>query len=673
MLQEHSADERSSLPGIPGIPGLQELWSETLGDPSVCVAILDGPVELTHPAFSGARFALVDVPQPSAPEGLALQHGTAVASIIFAQHQGQVRGIAPHCKGLGVQIFFDDGQSTRPCSQVDLARAILRASEAGCQIINISGGQYSTSERASHFLERAIEECARRDILVVAAAGNEGCACLHVPGSMQSVLAVGAMDRNGDPQPFSNWGYGTGGILAPGEGLRGAHVAGGVRLWKGTSFSTAVVSGVAALLMSLLKGAGMACSGGLIRSALIQTARGCVQQKADHCDRLLAGRLDIASATNYVKARIESFNVRRRDFTTLNHPEIRMEQDNSIIAPSSDAGAGHLDGPRTLATSLVDLHQFNQDSPPPEPSRAGGVNPSGCSCGGSEKPGPSQQIVFALGKLSFDYGTRARRLYFANAMKNALSPGSPAAPNIDDPNILFQYLTRRGRANYTILEGYQFTSRAEVDTFTWVLQIDDTPIYAISPIGSFAFEIQDTLVGFLKDQLNEGAERVSIPGEVVGRATLFTGETVPIIKPDIRGMYSWKTSVLAAATQHAAGATDDAAQDLQDFLTRVYDLTRNLGVTSQDRAVNYAATDALVLQGIFKDVRTEPRFRGLELDTFTVEKSPICRWDADCWDVHVLFYDPNNLQRARRGFRFTVDVSDVVPVILGDRKEFSTR
>jgi PatG C-terminal len=151
------------------------------------------------------------------------------------------------------------------------------------------------------------------------------------------------------------------------------------------------------------------------------------------------------------------------------------------------------------------------------------------------------------------------------------------------------------------------------------------------------------------------------------------GETVPVIRPDIRGMFSWKTSILTAATKDATNATEGAAQELQDFLTRVYDVTRNLGVTSQDRAVNYAATDALLLQGIFNDVRTAPRFQGLELDTFTVEKSPICRSDFDCWDVYVYFYDPNNLQRARRGFRFTVDVSDVVPVILGQRKEFSLR
>ncbi len=33
------------------IDGLRELWGETLGDPRVCVAVLDGAVDLAHPSF----------------------------------------------------------------------------------------------------------------------------------------------------------------------------------------------------------------------------------------------------------------------------------------------------------------------------------------------------------------------------------------------------------------------------------------------------------------------------------------------------------------------------------------------------------------------------------------------------------------------------------------------
>jgi cyanobactin maturation PatA/PatG family protease len=299
--------------------------------------------------------------------------------------------------------------------------------------------------------------------------------------------------------------------------------------------------------------------------------------------------------------------------------------------------------------------------------------------------------VFVLGRLSFDYGTRSRRLWFGQSMRNTLSAGQGPLPNVDDPETLFNYLTKRAAegVNYTILEGQQFLSRANVTAFHWVLTIDDTPVYAIAPTGPFAFEIHDTLVGFLSDQLHQGAERISVAGLIAGEAKLFFGETVPLLVPDVRGMFSWTTSALVGATDQQEGtepphrgrrreaeappAAAGSTESMEDFLNRVYDQVRNLGITSQDRALNYAVTDALFLRGIFNDTRTSAKYQGYELDTFAVSKSPICRPDFDCWDVQIIFYDPNNLQRARRGFRFTVDVSDVMPVMIGERKEYSFR
>src|SRR5262249_9327722 len=66
------------------IPGIQELWAETLGDPAICIAILDGPVDRTHPSFRGAHLSQVDALVPGqADNGPACQHGTHIASVIF--------------------------------------------------------------------------------------------------------------------------------------------------------------------------------------------------------------------------------------------------------------------------------------------------------------------------------------------------------------------------------------------------------------------------------------------------------------------------------------------------------------------------------------------------------------------------------------------------------------
>lgn len=78
--------------GVAEIPGIKALWAKTLGNPYICIALLDGPVDRSHPAFAGARLALARIAGPSTDWGLALRHGTQVASIIFGQHNGYIRG-----------------------------------------------------------------------------------------------------------------------------------------------------------------------------------------------------------------------------------------------------------------------------------------------------------------------------------------------------------------------------------------------------------------------------------------------------------------------------------------------------------------------------------------------------------------------------------------------------
>lgn len=119
------------------VPGIKELWAKTLGDPHICVAVLDGVVDQTHPCFQGANLTRVPtLVQSGANSGQMSTHGTHVASIIFGQHSSPVQGIAPQCQGLIIPIFDDE---KRAVSQLDLSRAINQAVNAGVHIINISG------------------------------------------------------------------------------------------------------------------------------------------------------------------------------------------------------------------------------------------------------------------------------------------------------------------------------------------------------------------------------------------------------------------------------------------------------------------------------------------------------------------------------------------------------
>jgi cyanobactin maturation PatA/PatG family protease len=177
-----------------------------------------------------------------------------------------------------IPVFKDeDAGSIAPCSQVDLARAINQAVQAGAHVINISGGELTPSGTAHPLLTNTVRDCANRGVLIMASAGNEGCDCLHIPGALPSVLAVGAMNAQGAPSDYSNWGrrYQTQGILALGENILGASPGGGTVTRSGTSYATPEVAGVAALLLSLQLKLGRQPDPHAVRTAILNSAKGC--------------------------------------------------------------------------------------------------------------------------------------------------------------------------------------------------------------------------------------------------------------------------------------------------------------------------------------------------------------------------------------------------------------
>jgi subtilisin family serine protease len=66
------------------IDGLTALWDRTLGDPGICVAVLDGSIDATYPCFQGANLTrLQTLVTDDAASGPMSAHGTHVASLIF--------------------------------------------------------------------------------------------------------------------------------------------------------------------------------------------------------------------------------------------------------------------------------------------------------------------------------------------------------------------------------------------------------------------------------------------------------------------------------------------------------------------------------------------------------------------------------------------------------------
>jgi hypothetical protein len=282
------------------IPGLRDCRKQTLGDPEICIAIIDSRVDLSHPCFAGAQLReIVPMWLRSVMGSGGAAHGTHVASVIFGQPRGPLEGIAPRCQGVIIPVYGEtENGELRPCSQEDLGRAISLALEAGAHLINISGGELIEPGDVDPLLAKIVRGCEQQDVAIIAATGNEGCECLHVPASLPTTLAVGASDANGQPMTFSNWdeSLAVHGVLAPGEGILGAVPGGGVAAHSGTSFACPVVTGVAALLLSLQKLSDKKPSPTAVRDAIIASAIPCRPQEQAQCERMLRGRLNVAGA-----------------------------------------------------------------------------------------------------------------------------------------------------------------------------------------------------------------------------------------------------------------------------------------------------------------------------------------------------------------------------------------
>jgi cyanobactin maturation PatA/PatG family protease len=274
-------------------------------------------------------------------------------------------------------------------------------------------------------------------------------------------------------------------------------------------------------------------------------------------------------------------------------------------------------------------------------------------------------LVYALGTLGYDFGTEARRDSFKQLMPANEIAGTMVPANPYDARQMVDHLG---------------SNLAEARSLIWTLNIELTPVYAIEPKGPFAREIYQVLQQLLSGQIQpedseDYVERVSIPGVLTGKTVkLFSGQVVPLIEPqNTRGLYGWKVNTLVNAAMQVVTDENEADEEtmrrtLGSFLNRVYYDLRNLGTTSQDRALNFSVTNAFQAASTFGQAVAE----GMELDSVTVEKSPFCRMDSDCWDVKLKFFDPENNRRAKKIYRFTIDVSDLIPVTLGEVRSWSS-
>jgi serine protease len=206
-----------------------EAWGNLIadGEPGgrgVVVAVLDTGVAYADrgrfrrsPDFSrftfvkGYDFVSHD-PYPNDHNG----HGTFVASTIAEQTNNVVglTGLAYGARIMPVRVLDSEGEGEAST----IAEGVFYAVRHGAQVINLSL-EFSPGVTASDIPEliEALHFAHRHNVLVVAAAGNEGHAAIAYPARAPDVMSVGATTEHGCLAAYSNDGSGLS-IVAPGGG-----------------------------------------------------------------------------------------------------------------------------------------------------------------------------------------------------------------------------------------------------------------------------------------------------------------------------------------------------------------------------------------------------------------------------------------------------------------------
>jgi type VII secretion-associated serine protease mycosin len=239
------------------VPWAQKLLLPERGWPlatgtGVTVAVLDSGVDGGHPQLAGHVLRGRDFLSPGNGPGNrdCAGHGTAVASIIAAQTADNTgfHGVAPGVKILPVTVSERGGdieQGGGAVTPAQFGTALRWAVDQGARVVNMSLSFIADNAP----VRSAVEYAVQHDVVLVAAAGNKATNGnpTPYPAAYDGVLGVGGVDESGLVLTESGHGRYVD-LVAPGDGVTGATPRRGHAAWKGTSFATPFVSGVAALV-----------------------------------------------------------------------------------------------------------------------------------------------------------------------------------------------------------------------------------------------------------------------------------------------------------------------------------------------------------------------------------------------------------------------------------------
>jgi thermitase len=296
---------------------LDEAHAFSKGDSTITIAVLDTGVELQHPDLSHALYDegydfvnIIDGSEEFIGDFIEADniaddevgHGTHVAGIVVGKGLGMPCGVAPKCRLLPVRVLAAMEKQGRRMGAglIDNINAGVKfAVDRGVDVINMSLGVRHEGGGLPH--QEVIDYARRKGVTIVAASGNDGQQEMYYPGAFESVIAVGAMDREGNVAEFSTYGDQVS-FLAPGVDVYSTYLNNDYAFSTGTSHAAPFVSGAVALLKSYARRQRHPLSDAQVKHVLKHTSdkidRNFKDRKAGY------GRLNLADAMRYLEFKL---------------------------------------------------------------------------------------------------------------------------------------------------------------------------------------------------------------------------------------------------------------------------------------------------------------------------------------------------------------------------------
>lgn len=242
-----------------------QAWDVSLGDTTVKIAIIDSGIDYTHPDLQGnladgkydfvGNVTFSDIqngnwkededPNPSSTSNTHGTHVTGCANAVTNNGIG-IASLGANCKYIPIKVGADNPNVGGIYRGYE---AILYAAQKGAKVINCSWGGPGYSQVGQDIINQSTQ----LGSIVVVAAGNDGLdlnSYPQYPANYENVINVGATNQSDKAASFSNYGHSVT-VYAPGQSIYSTIPNSRYTSYDGTSMSSPIVAGLAALVKSV--------------------------------------------------------------------------------------------------------------------------------------------------------------------------------------------------------------------------------------------------------------------------------------------------------------------------------------------------------------------------------------------------------------------------------------